>query len=148
MAMDYIRNPTQFFYGFQYSAYIEDRTIVIIFILISILIADRGFPLEEILVVNKVNLHPGRLNGCYLNDQRMVRVVNNKIHTRQTDNLVQLIAALVDISEFWHECPDFATTLLNSLRQISTYCRDLGFGKVGSDFLGYKQDFFCINSVN
>ena len=67
---------------------------------VSILIADRGFPLEEILVVNKVNLHPGRLNGCYLNDQRMVRVVNNKIHTRQTDNSLQWCGAHVDISNF------------------------------------------------
>ena len=80
------------------------------------------FTLEEIVVVDEIDLHASRLDGCYLDDQRVISVVDDQIHSREADNLMQLVASLVDVAEFRHKRSDLATSFLNALRQVSADC--------------------------
>lgn len=65
---------------FQYATNIEDRTVIVIFVFIPVFIANSVLTLEEVFIINEVNLHACGLNGCYLYDQRVVCIINNKIH--------------------------------------------------------------------
>lgn len=79
------------------------------------------------VVVDKVNLHAGRLYGSYFNDKRMVGIVNDKVHAGETYHFVQLVSALVDVSPFGHKRSDFSAFFLDCLRQVSANKGHFGF---------------------
>ena len=70
--------------------------------------------------VDKIDLHPGCLNGGDLDDQRVIVVVDYQIHTGKTDHFVELVSTFVYVSETWHEGTDLFSPFLNPLRQISS----------------------------
>ena len=77
--------------------------------------------LEEVFIVDEIYLHAGCLNGRYLNDQRVIGIINDEIHTRKPDYFVQLVAAFINATELGHESPNFTTAFLYALRQVSAY---------------------------
>ena len=75
---------------------------------------------EVIIVIDEIDLHPGRLDAGYLDDERMIGFVDDEVHSRQADHLVQLVAAFVNGSETGHEGADLVARILDSLRQITS----------------------------
>ena len=121
MTVNDVWYPTELFHCFQYTTNVEDRTVIVILVFVSIIIVDSMLSLEEIFIVNEVYLHAGCLNGCYLYDQRVIGIINDEIHTRKPDYFVQLVAAFVNATELGHESPNFTTALLYALWQVSAY---------------------------
>jgi len=76
--------------------------------------------MEVIIVIYEINLHSCRLNRCYFDDKRMIRVIYDNIHPGKTDYLVKLITPLVDNTPPRHECSDFTTVFLHRLRYAAT----------------------------
>ena len=125
--MDDVRTPTQFLDCFQYTACIENSACIVVFIFNAVLINHLQAVLKVIVVVDKVNLHAGRLYGSYFNDKRMVGIVNDKVHAGETYHFVQLVSALVDVSPFGHKRSDFSAFFLDCLRQVSANKGHFGF---------------------
>lgn len=96
--MNDVRTPAQFFDGFQYATGIEYGTSIVVLVFISVFVSDLQAILEVIVIIDKVYLHTCSLYGCYLDDKRMVRVINDQIHTGKAYHFVQLVSAFVDIS--------------------------------------------------
>ena len=69
------------------------------------------------LVVDKIYLHSCCLQRCNFNNQRMVGLVDYKVHTRETYHFVQLVTSFVYKAPFRGENPYLAATLLCVLRQ-------------------------------
>lgn len=75
--------------------------------------------MEIIVIVNEIDLHSGRGNGCYLNDQRAVYIVDDHVHTGESYDFVKLVASFVDATVAWHEGPYLFPGFLYALREIS-----------------------------
>lgn len=116
MAVDDVRRPAQFLDGFQNSPTEEDHTVFVVFEEFFLGIVEDGFALEEVLVVNEVDLHPGTLDGGYLDDERVIVLVDDQVHSGKTDDLVELVSAFVDQSESGHKRPNLTSFLLDALR--------------------------------
>ena len=78
---DDIRYPTELLDSLQYATGKEDGTLTIVGIIFTILILLHQTLAEVVVVVDEVDLYPGRLDGGYLDDQRVVRIIDDKIHT-------------------------------------------------------------------
>ena len=57
------------------------------------------------------------LQSRHLDDERMVGVINDHIHAREPDHLMQLVAALGYHAILWHKRALLNTLFLNALRQ-------------------------------
>ena len=108
-----------FFDGLQHAAREEDTTLVVVRILYAVLIGNTLAAMEEVVVVGEIDLDASRLNRRYLDQQRMVRVVDDQVHTREANHFVQLVATLVDVSELGHEGACLKSFLLKHLRQAA-----------------------------
>ena len=135
MAMNYIGAPTKFLYSFQDSACKEYHALVIVSIFITISILSHQSILEIIVVIDKIDLHACSLKRSHFYNQRMIGLVNYKVHTRQADNLMQLVTSFIDKSPFGSEDSYLATTFLSGLWQSSTYVCDFRFRNKWCDFL-------------
>ena len=85
---------------------------------------------ENDAAVVSVFVNPTQFNdqyGCYLNDKRMVGIVDDKVHTGETYHFVQLISALIDVPPLGHKRSDFSAFFLDCLRQVSANKGHLGF---------------------
>ena len=71
----------------------------------------------------------------------MVGVVDDDIHSRQADYLMQLVPALVDIPPLGHERTDFPSGFLDELGQLAPKLGHGIFRDIRNDFLGNEQDF-------
>src|SRR5512135_230971 len=116
--MNNVGGPSQFLHSLDHSAGKEEGTLVIIIELLAGSVSHSMFSLEIILVVDEINLHPGRLYGCDFYDQRMIGVVDDEIHPGKPDHLVQLVPSLVYAAIARHKCPNLFPSVLNSLREI------------------------------
>jgi hypothetical protein len=76
---------------------------------------EKCLAMKKLLVINKVHLQSDLGNTRHLDDQRVVCVVNNQIHSAQTDHFVQLMAALVDFTIPGHKDPGFFAALVDGL---------------------------------
>ena len=92
------------------------------------------------IIIDKVNLHARRWNGRYLDDERMIRVVNQKVHTGKTNHLVELVTALVNFTKTRSEHPNLSSLLMHRLREISAHRAHLGRGQEWYNVLGYVED--------
>ena len=63
MAMDDVRAPSQLFHGFQHSAGVKYRTLVIICEEFVVFVVEGEFPVKVVLVVNEIDLHACLLDG-------------------------------------------------------------------------------------
>ena len=96
--------------------------------------------LEVLVVVDKVDLHARRWNGRYLDDERMVRVVNQEVHAGKTNHLVKLVTALVNFAKTRSENANLSSLLMHCLREISAYRAHLGRGQEWYNVLRYVED--------
>ncbi len=76
----------------------------------------RVVAVEKVIVVDKIYLQACGLQCGHFNDERVVGVVNDNVHARETNHFVQLVASLVDGSVFRHECAHFGALFLKALR--------------------------------
>lgn len=131
VAVDDIGVPAQFPDGFDDAFCVEDRPRIVVWVEHTLCIVVLGFPLEEVLAVDEINLHADILQGGDLDDQRVVGVLDDDVLARQPDNLVEHVLMVVYAAEFRHECADFVLSLLYSLRQKAADVGDVPFGKIG-----------------
>ena len=66
----------------------------------------------------KIDLDTGRRDRRDLDNQLMVVVVDDEVHTREPDHLMQLMAPFVDAAVSGHERADFVAALLHRLRKF------------------------------
>ena len=59
--------------------------------------------MEQIIIVYEINLDTRGLNRCHLDQQRMIGLLDDEVHTRKTNHFVQLIAPLIDLAELGHK---------------------------------------------
>ena len=88
VAMDNIRAPAELFYRFQYASAKEYSAVVVILEKLLLGVPEGGFTLKIFLVINKINLHSGRLYGSYLNDERVIAVFDYQVHSGKANNLM------------------------------------------------------------
>ena len=91
--------------------------------------------LKIIIVVDEIDLDSGRMHRGYLHHQRMVIVADGDADTAETDHLVKLVAAFVDIPEIGHESPHLVFLLLHGLRKATAEFRVIGSRKIRHDLL-------------
>ncbi len=61
VTMHNVRSPPEFLYGFNYAPGEEQCALVVVFKFTAGRIADYMLSLEIVVIVNEINLHPGRL---------------------------------------------------------------------------------------
>ena len=89
--------------SFQYAAGKEDTALVVVGILYAVLVGYALATVKEVIVIGEVDLDTGRLNRRYLDEQRMIRIVYDQVHTRESDYFMQLVATFVDIAKLGHK---------------------------------------------
>ena len=117
--MYYIGSPPELLDRLKNTACKEYGPFAVVFVEISVLIVIDVLPVEIVLVVNEIDLHSRRQKGGHLDNERMVCIINNQIHTRQAYDLVKLIATLVDATVFRRKCSYFKFFAMNSLRDVT-----------------------------
>ena len=103
LAVDDVRSPTELLDGLEHSSCKEDGPFTIVLEELSLFVAVNALAVEIILIINEIHLHSRRGNGCYLDYQRPVNVVDDDVHTRKTDHFVKLVLPLVDAAVSWHK---------------------------------------------
>ena len=136
--MYYLGTPAQFLYGLKDTACKENGALVVVAVVIAVGIACHETVVEIVVVVNEVYLHAGCLQRCHLDDQRVVSVVNDEVHARQTDNFVQLVTSFIYVAPFGCEDSDLLAKVLCCLWQVEAYACHRRFGDKWSDFLSYE----------
>ena len=79
--MNYIRCPAQFLNSFHYSPYKEDGTFVIVAVFITIVVGNSVFAVKKVFVVDELNLQACGLYRCNFNNQWMIGIVDNQVHS-------------------------------------------------------------------
>lgn len=118
--MDYVGCPSELFDSLEHAARKKYGPFSIVFMENAVFVPVNAFSVEVVFVVNEVNLHSCSRYGGDLYDERPVHIVDNDIHARKADYLVQLVFPFIDASVSWHEGPDFFSSFLNALRQESS----------------------------
>ena len=80
----------------------------------------------------------GLLQGSDLDDQGVVGIIDDDVHAREPDHLVQLVAALGYHAVFGHEGTLLDAMLFDALGEQAANLRQAPFGNVGRDFLRYE----------
>ena len=131
LTMDDIGRPTQFLDRLQHAAGKENRTLGVVGEGFSLGIGQRSLAVEVVLVGDEIHLHTGGGQRRYLDNQGPVHIADDEVHTRQADDFVQLMLALVDTSEAGHKRADFFLKFLYPLRQVSSDMRKRTLRKIG-----------------
>src|SRR5690554_6045444 len=118
MNMNNIRNPIQFLNGFDYSFCKKDGSFVIIFKKISILIFVSSFPFKVFVIINKIDLNSLFGYRGHLNNQRHVYVIDNQIHPREANYLMQLMSSFINITIARHKNPYLPAYIIYHFRYI------------------------------
>ena len=143
--MNNIGYPTEFFYCLHHPSHKEYATLVIVVKIFSLIIDKDIFPLEIVVVIDKIDLHTSRLYRCHLDNQRVIGIVDNQVHSRKTNYLVQLITPLIDITVLGHKSAYLSPFFLNTLRQVPTYRGNFRIGKIRGHLLRNEQNLFCFH---
>jgi hypothetical protein len=107
--------PTQFFDCLEDTPGKESRPLIVVFEKFTVFVFKFRFSLEIVIIIYEIYLHACLLNGGHFDNQWAVGVVDDNVHPRKSDNLVQLVAPFVDVPVFWHKGPDFFAPFLYSL---------------------------------
>ena len=135
--------PAQFLDRLQHAAGEEDGPFVVVREIIALGVGQHGLAREIVVVVDEVDLYAGCRDRGHLDDQLVIVVVDDEVHAREADDLVQLVPALVDAAVAGHEGADFVSVFLHCLRQRTAKPGTLRFGKIGGDFLTDVQNLAC-----
>ena len=87
---------------------------------------------SPILVVDKIDLDPGRRDRGDLDDQRTVHVADDDIDAGQADDFVKLVLPFVDASIAGHEGTDLLLALLDALRQVASDPGNAALREIGN----------------
>jgi len=115
--MDDIRCPTQFLNCFQNTLREEDHAHVVIGEHVHVLVVEKRLAMKKLLIINEVHLKSDLRNAGHLDDQGVIGIVDNQIHSAQTDHFVQLMATLVDFTIPGHEDAGFFSAFVDGLRK-------------------------------
>ena len=148
MTMNDIRSPAQFLHSLQNATCEEDHTFIIIGKELFVFIMERELPMEIIFIVNKIDLHASLLNGSDLNDQGVVSVIDNQVHSRKPDHFVQLVTTFVDVSKTRHKRANFSTSFLDALRKMPSYQAHGCLLQIRCDFLCNEQYFWFLHNIS
>ena len=113
--------PCQLAHRFQRPTSEEEETLVAAWLKLACLVKGRATLGEIFLVVNKIHLKAGRGQRTNLNNQLVVAIVYNEIHSREANNFMKLVFALVDVAEARHEDAYFPTQFLGKLREVTIH---------------------------
>ena len=86
--MDDVWGPTLFLHGLEHAACKEDCTLAIVGIFLAFLVFHHSPLLEVIFIVDEIYLNTGNGYRGNLDDQRMVGIVDDEVHSRETDHFV------------------------------------------------------------
>ena len=142
-AVDDVRSPAGFLYGFQYATGEEDGPFPVVGEELSLLVAVGELPFEIVFVIDEVNLDTGGGDGCHLDDERAVHIAEDDIHPGEADYFMQLVLPLVDAAITRHEGPNFLFPLLDALRKVSSHHRDVALREIRGYLRTDEQDFLC-----
>ena len=119
--MDYVRSPSELLYCLkdtsceEYSSFaviLEEFTIFVIIDLLSV---------KVVFVVDEIYLHSCCRDRCHLDNKRSVHIIDDDVHSRETDHFVKLVLPFIDAAIARHEGSDFLLSFLDALRKISSY---------------------------
>ena len=130
--------PAELAHGLDGAAHEEYRAFVIDLGPVHGLELRRGVAVEVVVVVDEVYLQARGLECGYLDDEGMVRIVDDDVHSRETDYFVKLIAAFVDGTVFGHKTSNFRSFFLKSLRKTAAEFAQRCVGQIGVNLLGDK----------
>src|SRR6185369_2934585 len=102
MAMNEVRCPSKFAYRFNCSFAEKDHTILVVIKQLSILIFKYKLAFEKLLIIKEINLETGSGKRGYLDDQGVIIIVDDDVHSRKPDHFMKPVAALIDAPESWH----------------------------------------------
>lgn len=148
MTMDDVGRPVELFHRLDNASGEKDTTVIVVGTEHAFLVIHHVLPFrKEIIVVDEVDLHPGFLDGGHLDDEGVVGIVDDKVHARQADYLMELVAALVDNTIMRHEDPNFLTIFLSGLGQIPAHKTHRSLWQIRGDFLvNEKYSIFISHS--
>lgn len=137
-----------FFDRLQHAAREEDGPLAIVGIVVAQLVLGHGRTiLVVILIINKIDLDARLRYGSHLDDERMIRVVDDQIHTRESDHLMQLATPFVDRAPLRHEGSYLESGFLHFGRHQTSHLCHLRLGDVRGGFLVDKQYFLCHSNL-
>ena len=122
----------------EHAACEKDGAHVVVGIFVALAVGKEALALEEVVVVDEVDLHPGRLYAGHFDYQRVVGVIYYQVHARQSDNFVQLISAFVHQAVARHEGAYLFAPFEDALRKVPADAGYLRLGQIGHYFLRYE----------
>ena len=134
-------SPLQLLHRFEHTTREEHHSCIVVLELGTLLVGQYRLAREEVVVIDEVYLNTSRRYGRHLDNQLMVVIVDDKVHTRESYHLVELIAALVYTAIARHKCANLIAMLLHSLRKLSAQTRLLVLGKIRHYLLTNVQYF-------
>ena len=81
LTVDDVGHPTEFFHGLQYTTGKEDGSFTIVRIVYALFVFFHLALVEIVVIVDEIDLYLGCRDGCNLDDERMVGVINDKVHS-------------------------------------------------------------------
>ena len=139
--MDDIGRPPQFFDGFEYAPCEKYGTFIVIGEQFSVFIPNDCFSMEIVFVVDEIDLDAGRRDLSDLNNELMIVVIDDQVHSGESDYFVKLSTSFVNQAVTGHESSDFVTFFLHSLRKRSAQYGHIVFIKIRSYLLADIKDF-------
>ena len=139
--MDDVRRPAELLHRLQDAPGVEDGALAVVGEEGAVVVAERLFAAEIVLVVNEIDLDAGGGDGGHLDDQGPVHVADDDVHPGEADHLVQLVLAFVDAAVFGHEGADFLFPLLDPLRKLTAQEADGTVREIGGHLGIDEQDF-------
>ena len=144
VTVDDVGRPVLLLHRFDNATVEEDGAVVVLFAEIAFFVIHEVFFLrEEIVVFDEINLHPRLLDGSHLDDKGIVGVVDDEVHSRKADDLVELVAPVVDDTIAGHKNSDFLTAFLGGLGQVTADEAHRCFRQIGGDFL-MDEKYSCL----
>jgi hypothetical protein len=83
--MDEVRGPAKFPNRFNRSLAEKDHPVLVVIEKLSALVFKDEFSFEKLLIIKEINLEAGSRKGGYLDDQGIIIIVDDDVHTRQPD---------------------------------------------------------------
>jgi len=144
VAVDDVGRPVLLLHRLDDATVEENGTVVVVLAKVALLVVHEVFLLrEEVVVFDEINLHPCLLDGGHFDDERIVSVVDDEVHSRKADDLVELVAPVVDDTIAGHENADFLAAFLGGLGQVTPDEAHRGFRQIGGDFL-VDEKYSCL----
>lgn len=141
-ALHHSRLPAQLLHRLDNSAHEKNHALVVLLRIRVDLQRSRAAcrRCEIIVRINEIDLHTRRLKRRNLYYKRMISIIDNDIHSRKPDDLMKLIATLVDTPVFRHKRANLKPALLHLYRHRLAYKRKRRISEIGRNLLRNIQN--------